>query len=31
MLQFRPAFYANRARARDNVELRYQITNESES
>ena len=31
MLQFRPAFYGSRARARDNVELRYQITNESES
>ena len=31
MLQFRPAFYGSRARARENVELRYQITNESES
>jgi len=31
MLQFRPAFYGTRARARDHVELRYQITNESES
>lgn len=30
MLQFRPAFYGSRARARENVELRYQITNESE-
>jgi hypothetical protein len=31
MLQFRPALYDTRARARDHVELRYQITNESES
>lgn len=31
MLQFRPALYGTRARARDHVELRYQITNESES
>ena len=31
MLQFRPALYDTRASARDHVELRYQITNESES